>query len=339
NESIVSLGMRGDGDEPMTEGTAIALLEKIVKDQRAIIGEVTGKDPSETPQLWALYKEVQEYYDRGMRVPDDVTLLLCDDNWGNIRKLPHPEDPARPGGYGIYYHFDYVGGPRNYKWLNTSQIERVWEQMHMAHQYGANQIWVVNVGDIKPMELPIQFFLDMAWDPGEMNPEDLPGYYDRWSEQQFGAEFAGETGDILQAYTKFNARRKPELLSPGTYSIIHFNEAERIVAAYNALVRKAEILYDQIPENLKDAYYQLVLFPVKACANLNDLYVSAGKNKLYAAQGRASTNLMAERVRQLFRADAGLTDQYHRLAGGKWNHMMSQTHIGYTYWQQPEQNN
>jgi hypothetical protein len=131
HESIVTVGMRGDGDKPMTEGTATALLERIVTDQRKILEEVTKKPASKTPQLWALYKEVQDYYDKGMRVPDDVTLLICDDNWGNIRKLPKLNEKPRKGGYGIYYHFDYVGGPRNYKWLNTNPIPRVWEQMHL----------------------------------------------------------------------------------------------------------------------------------------------------------------------------------------------------------------
>ncbi|MDP3435325.1 MAG: glycosyl hydrolase 115 family protein, partial [Bacteroidota bacterium] len=165
HESIVSMGMRGDGDMAMTAETNIALLEKIVADQREIIENVTGKPASETPQLWALYKEVQDYYDNGMRVPDDVTLLLCDDNWGNVRKLPRPDDKPRAGGYGIYYHFDYVGGPRNYKWLNTSPLPAVWEQMHMAYEHGVDRIWLVNVGDLKPMELPISFFLDYAWNP------------------------------------------------------------------------------------------------------------------------------------------------------------------------------
>ena len=130
NEKIVSVGMRGDGDEPMSRETATALLERIVKDQRQIITEVTNKPASQTPQLWALYKEVQDYYDKGMRVPDDVTLLLCDDNWGNIRKLPKLTDAPRKAGYGIYYHFDYVGGPRNYKWINTNPLPKIWEQMH-----------------------------------------------------------------------------------------------------------------------------------------------------------------------------------------------------------------
>jgi hypothetical protein len=339
-ESIVSIGMRGDGDAPMTQGTAISLLERIVADQRQIIEEVTGKDPSETPQLWALYKEVQEYYDQGMRVPEDVTLLLCDDNWGNIRKLPDPGAPGRKGGYGIYYHFDYVGGPRNYKWLNTNQIERVWEQMNLACSYGADRIWIVNVGDIKPMELPIQFFLDMAWEPGRFNPGNLEDYYTYWAAQQFGPDRAPEIGQILATYTKFNARRKPELLSPETYSLHWYHEAERVVKDYRELARLAEDLYGEVDESLKDAFFQLVLFPVEACANLNDLYVTAAKNHLYATQGRASTNQMARRARELFEADREWTRRFHEdMAGGKWNHMMSQTHIGYTYWQEPRQNN
>jgi hypothetical protein len=339
-ESIVSVGMRGDGDEPMTRGTAIELLEKIVSDQREIIGQVTGRPPEETPQLWALYKEVQEYYEEGMRVPDDVTLLLCDDNWGNLRMLPKTTDPAREGGYGIYYHFDYVGGPRNYKWLNTNQIERVWEQMHLAYSYGVDRIWIVNVGDIKPMELPTQFFLDMAWDPARWNPGNLQQYYVEWAIQQFGPDHAAQIANILATYTRFNSRRKPELLSPATYSLDHYREAERVVNEYRALENQARELYSEIPARLRDAYYQLVLFPVAACANLNDLYVTAAKNKRYAEQERAATNEMGERVRELFKRDSLLTDYFHHeLAGGKWNHMMSQTHIGYTYWQQPEQNN
>ena len=161
-EEIVTLAMRGDGDEAMSPDANVSLLEQIVKDQRKILSEVTGKDVTTIPQVWALYKEVQEYYNKGMRVPDDVTLLLCDDNWGNVRKLPKLTDPPRKGGYGMYYHFDFVGGPRCYRWLNTTQIERVWEEMHLSYKYGVDRIWIVNVGDLKPMEFPISFFLDYA---------------------------------------------------------------------------------------------------------------------------------------------------------------------------------
>jgi hypothetical protein len=323
----------------MSAKADIALLERIVKDQRQIIGDVTGKDVSTIPQVWALYKEVQEYYDKGMRVPDDVTLLLCDDNWGNIRKLPKLTDPPRKGGYGIYYHYDYVGGPRNYKWLNTNQISRVWEQMHLAYDHGVNRLWIVNVGDIKPMEFPTEFFLDYAWSPGAWPAERLPEYTRLWAEHQFGQKYAKEIADILTKYTQFNSRRKPELLSPDTYSLVNFHEAEGVVAEYDALLKKAKRIGDALPQEYKDAYFQLVLHPVAACANLNELYVTVGTNRLYAKQGRAATNILGAIAKKLFVNDSVISDYYNRvMAEGKWNHMMDQTHIGYTYWQQPDRN-
>lgn len=339
HESIVSMGMRGDGDMAMTAETNIALLERIVADQRKIIENVTGNPASETPQLWALYKEVQDYYDKGMRVPDDVTLLLCDDNWGNIRKLPKPGEPKRAGGYGIYYHFDYVGGPRNYKWLNTSPLPAVWEQMHMAFEHGVDRIWLVNVGDLKPMELPISFFLDYAWNPDEWPKERLPEYTKNWAAEQFGGEHSHEIARILDLYTQYNGRRKPELLSPETYSLTDFREFERVVEDYNQLAREAETLNGKLPSEQKDAFYQLVLHPVTACANLNELYLAIAKNRQAAGQGRAIANDWAQKARQLYQKDADITDYYHtKLANGKWDKMMAQTHIGYTYWQQPEKN-
>jgi hypothetical protein len=335
-ETIVSLGMRGDGDMAMSDETNIALLERIVADQRNIIADVTRRKVTQTPQLWALYKEVQDYYDQGMRVPDDVTLLLCDDNWGNLRKLPHPADKPRPGGYGIYYHFDYVGGPRNYKWLNTNPLPRIWEQMHLAYRYGANQIWIVNVGDIKHMELPTEFFLDYAWSPDAWPHDRLNEYTQQWAARQFGTNHAAAIAEILSGYTKFNARRKPELLSADIYSLHHYREAERVTAEFNALAASAEKIYTEIPEVQKDAFYQLVLHPAKACANLNELWVTVAKNRLFAAQGRASANQLAERAKMLFDRDSAFSHHYnHVMAGGKWNHLMNQTHISYTYWQQP----
>ena len=338
-ETIVTLAMRGDGDMAMSESTNVALLQKIVEDQRKIIADITKKPVTETPQVWALYKEVQDYYDNGMRVPDDITLLLCDDNWGNIRKLPKPGEAKRVGGYGIYYHFDYVGDPRNYKWLNTTQIQRTWEQMNLAYRHGVDRIWVVNVGDLKPMEFPTEFFLDFAWNPDQWPADKLFEYTRQWAENQFGSKYSSEIASLLNDYTRFNSRRKPELLEPTTYSLTNYQEAERIVDEYNALDDKAKSLYEKMPANYKDAFYQLVLHPVAACANLYDLYVTIGKNRLFAAQGRASANDLAEKAKQLYNTDAAMSDFYNKkLAGGKWNHMMDQTHIGYTYWQQPDKN-
>ena len=338
-ETIVTVGMRGDGDEAMSEGTATELLETIVKDQRKIIEDVTGKPAEETPQMWALYKEVQDYYDQGMQVPDDVTLLLCDDNWGNIRKLPALDAKPRKGGYGIYYHYDYVGGPRNYKWINTTQIERVWEQMHLAYEHNADRVWIVNVGDIKPMEFPIEFFLDYAWDPEKWNADNLQDYYTEWAEKQFGSQFAEDIADMLRKYTKYNARRKPELLNIPVYNLTNFNEAEKIVEDYNLLAKKAKDLKQKLPRDYHDAFYQLVEHPIIASANLNELYLATEKNKLYATQGKVIANTYAKKVKELFVKDSLMTKYYHEeLANGKWNHMMSQTHIGYDNWQQPRFN-
>ncbi|PTT01253.1 glycosyl hydrolase [Pedobacter sp. HMWF019] len=339
NESIVTVGMRGDGDEPMSEGSNIALLERIVKDQRQIIAEQTKKEASKTPQLWALYKEVQDYYDKGMRVPDDITLLLCDDNWGNIRKLPKLSDRPRSGGYGVYYHFDYVGGPRNYKWLNTNPLPRIWEQMNLAYEYGANQIWIVNVGDLKPMEFPIEFFLDYAWSPKRWPVDHLEAYTALWVEKQFGKNNATAIASVLSRYGKYSSRRKPELLDANTYSLTNYREFERVVEEYQVLLADAEELNKKIPADAKDAYDQLILFPVRALANLNEMYYAAAKNNLYAIQGRAATNAIAITVKERFDQDAALTKHYNtEINHGKWNHMMDQTHIGYTGWQQPEVN-
>ena len=338
-ENVLTLGMRGDGDEPMTEGTATALLERIVADQRRIIEEVTGRPAAGTPQLWALYKEVQDYYDKGMKVPDDVTLLFADDNWGNVRRLPKPADRDRPGGFGVYYHFDYVGGPRNYKWLNTNPIARVWEQMHLAHALGADRIWIVNVGDIKPMELPTQFFLDYAWNPDAIPASALPAYTRRWAARSFGAEPAADVARQVTTHLQLASRRKPELLDTATYSLVNYREAERVLAEWAALRDDARRTRARLPAGAHDAYYQLVQHPIEAFGNLHELYVTAARNRLYARQGRAATNLLADSARRLFARDAEISAYYNdTLAGGKWSHMMDQTHIGYTYWQEPPRN-
>ncbi len=335
-ESIITVGMRGDGDMPMSRDANVKLLEQIVADQRKIIAEHVNPDVTAVPQDWALYKEVQEYYEKGMRVPDDVTLLWSDDNWGNIRRLPTPEERNRKGGAGIYYHFDYVGGPRNYKWLNTNPIAKVWEQMNLALQYGANRIWIVNVGDLKPMEFPIEFFLTLAWNPDRWPKEKIGEFTRLWAEREFGPEFAPRIADIVSKYTKYNGRRKPELLDPGTYSVTNYREADRVVGEFEAITQEAEKIYQELPSNRRDAFFELVLYPTKASAQVLEMYVNAAKNQLYATQGRASANEWAERVRTLFKEHAAFNAEYnHTLAGGKWNHMMDQTHLGYTWWQEP----
>lgn len=339
HESLVTLGMRGDGDEAMTEGTATALLERIVADQRHILSEVTGRPPDATPQVWALYKEVQDYYDAGMQVPDDVTLLFADDNWGNLRRLPTVDAPLRRGGYGIYYHFDYVGGPRNYKWLDTVQIERTWEQLQLAHAHGVERMWIVNVGDLKPIELPTQFFLDMAWNPARMDLAALDAYPRQWAAQQFGREHAEAIAALRTRYAQLAARRKPELLDQHSYSLVHDDESRRVLAEWDALDSAVLHLGAQLPPGHQDAWYQLLEYPVRALANLHHLYVALGRNQLYAAQGRASVAAAAAEVETRFARDAELARAYEQdVANAKWIHQMAQPRIGYSRWQQPPRN-
>lgn len=335
-ESLITIAMRGKIDTPMSETANIALLEKIVESQQNIIKKHLNPDLNKVPMLWALYKEVQEYYDKGMRVPDNVTLLWCDDNWGNIRRLPTLEERNRSGGAGVYYHFDYVGGPRNYKWLNTSPIPRIWEQMNLAYERNAKRIWIVNVGDIKPMEFPLEFFIKMGWNPEAIRANDLVRYTEEWATREFGPAHAKRIAKLIHSYTKLNGRRKPELTDANTYSLTNYNEAQRVMDEWNGLVEMAEDVNGDLPREARDAYYQLVLHPILACANLHDLHMSTAKNRLYAKQNRASTGAMAERVKRLFEKDEDLKRRYHSINGGKWNHMMDQTHISYTYWQQPE---
>jgi hypothetical protein len=338
-ESIVTIGMRGDGDMPMTQGTATTLLEKIVADQRKILEEVTGKPASQTPQLWALYKEVQDYYDKGMRVPDDVTLLLCDDNWGNIRRLPKLTDKKREGGYGIYYHFDYVGGPRNYKWINTNNIARVWEQMHLAYEHGVDRIWVVNVGDLKPMETPISFFLDYAYNTKKWNEDNVASFFTQWAGEQFGSTHAKEIGEILKKYSQYSSRRKPEMLDANTYSLINYNEFDRVLNEWHQLRLQAEKTDQSIPAEYKDAFFQLVLHPVQATENLHQLYYAVAMNLKYASQKNILANLWADKAKQFYINDSLLSIKYNKeISNGKWSHMMDQTHIGYRSWQEPRRN-
>ena len=339
HEYLVTVGMRGDGDEPMTEGTATQLLETIVADQRKIIADVTGKPADQTPQVWALYKEVQDYYDHGMKVPDDVTLLFSDDNWGQIRRLPDVKAAPRLGGYGIYYHFDYVGGPRNYKWINTNQIEKTWQQMELAHETGADRLWVVNVGDLKPMEYPLSFFLDMAWNPDAITPDALKAYPQKWAAQQFGKKHAAEMGELLTGYSKAAARRKPELIdatSFGASTDLAGDDFSTMTRPLSGLMQGNAELLKTLPENQHTAWYELAGYEIQALDTLYDLYGNAAHNRVFAAKDDPFANYFADEAQKDFKRDGDLSRTYNSLLNGKWSHVMDQTHIGYKNWQQPD---
>jgi hypothetical protein len=341
-EDVYTLGMRGRNDSSMlpnaSEAENAAILDTIITRQRQILREEVDPDIEKVPQVLTVYKEVEKFYTHGMKVPDDVTLLWTDDNFGDLRRLPTVDERKRAGGSGIYYHFDYVGAPRDYKWLNTNPLPKIQEQMNLAYQYGADRIWIVNVGDLKPMELPMEFFLTMAWDPHALTKDRVADFTLQWATREFGAAQAAGIADVVSKYAKYNGWRKPELLSPATYSLVNYEEAERVEATWTKLVREAEAIEEKLPLDRRAAYFELALHPTLACANLNELYLAAARNRLYAAQGRASANAQAERVRALFARDQELSDEYNELLGGRWNHMMDQTHIGYTSWNDPKTN-
>jgi hypothetical protein len=270
-----------------------------------------------------------------------VTLLWAEDNWGNVRRLPTAEERARPGGAGIYYHFDYVGGPRSYRWINVTPLPKVWEQMHLAWRLGADRVWVVNVGDLKPMEVPTEFFLTYAWNPAAWPASRLPDYLKLWATREFGAQspdLVAEIADIVQTYARYNGRRKPEQLEPDTYSATNYREAERIVAYWRGLAARADKVKAKLAPAQRDAFFQLVEHPVRAAGTLGELYATVQANRIHAQQGRADTNALAARARDLFAEDAAISREYHALNGGKWKQLMAQTHIGYTSWRDPDTN-
>lgn len=338
-EDIVTIGMRGDGDEAMSEDADTRLLQRIVENQRRIIKDVTKKPANKTPQVWALYKEVQDYYDKGMRVPDDVIMLLCDDNWGNVRRVPNAKERQHPGGWGLYYHVDYVGAPRNTKWINVTQTQQMFEQLSLAYDHGIQRMWILNVGDLKPMEYPIQLFMDMAWNPKEYSQQTVTAHTRRFFRSILSPEGgvlsaadAAEAADIYNRNCQYMARVTPEMLDANTYNV-STGEWKRVADDYARLETRALRLFLKLPAEFHDAYRQSVLFPVQAMANLYDLYYSQAMNLHLAAADNPDANEWVTRVRHCFQRDAELCREYNKvMAGGKWDGMMTQKHIGYTSW-------
>ncbi|MFF4489774.1 glycosyl hydrolase 115 family protein [Streptomyces sp. NPDC001544] len=363
-EGVVTLGMRGNGDTSLPDGDGIELMQEIIATQRQIIEEVTGRPAAETPQVWTLYKEVQRYWDRGLRAPDDVTVVLTDDNWGNIRKHPDPAEGTRTGGYGLYYHFDYVGAGRNYKWVDTANLRNTWDQLHQAHAYGNHGLWVANVGDLKGNELPTEFFLTYAWNPDRWDLDRLGEWERRYARQNFGGATAEAVGEVLAEYGRLQARRKPELLNrrialddagqvanddQQTPYYFRHRELERVTAEWKGLARKADRIARKLPGGVQDAWFELVGYEVAATANLYALRAAEFTNLLYARQGRAAANDRAAEAEAGLRKDLALADRFNsQVAGGKWKGFQTQPHIDYgdvdrygpnAPWQQPEKDN
>ncbi|KAM5532521.1 hypothetical protein V8D89_013808 [Ganoderma adspersum] len=340
-EGVFTMGMRGSGDAPLAGGTNIELLEKIVSDQRNLLKEVfKTTDLSTIPQVWTLYKEVEGYYDQGMEVPDDVIMMWSDDNYGNVHRSPAIKERNRTGGAGVYYHIDYVGEPTDYKWIMSSQIEKTFEQMSTAVNREATKIWVVNVGDLKPLEMHTEFFITYGYDAAKWNRTNLNSYVTGWAQREFGlsSSDAAKVATILHNVTRHNARRKPELWNSTTYNLVNYREADNVMAMLQAASDASTRIYNALPSETKAAFFQLVQHPVQATFTLQNMYISAGLNNLRASQAFLRANNLKAEVESLFDQDHDLEVDYHTMLNGKWDHMMDQTHIMYAYWQQPMTN-
>lgn len=324
-DNIVTIGMRGDGDVAMGKGDDaenMKTLGNVIKGQRKIIKDIYGR-PDAVPQLWAIFTEVQRYYDAGFTVPDDVTLLLCDNNWGYIRRKGRGFERKRKGGLGLYYHIDMNGGPWNDRWVNTTTVPKLREQLNLAYQSGIDRIWIINVGDLKPKEMPIDFIMHYAWDPEAIQPDDEQAWLEGFTQRIFGDEFAKETADIIAKYSKYNLWRKPEVQVPG---IFNYEEMLHLNNQWQALVARCENLKEKIPAEAQDAFYQLVYYPAVASAGVAMIY-------------NATTMGDRETIEALMEKDQRLSDYYNKMvAGGKWNGMMLDNHIGYTQWSIPDKN-
>lgn len=325
-ENIITIGMRGDGDVAMGAGNDadnMETLSKVIASQRNIINKAYGKPASSVPQLWAIFTEVQRYYDAGFTVPDDVTLLLCDNNWGYIRRIGRDFERKRKGGLGLYYHIDMNGGPWNDRWVNTTTVPKLRQQLNLAYKTGLDRIWIINVGDLKPKEMPIDFIMKYAWNPDAIQPGDEKAYQEEFAESIFGKEYASEIADIISKYSKYNLWRKAEVQYPG---IFNMEEMMRTNNLWQSLVLRCDALKEKIPAEAQDAFYQLVYYPAVASAGVAMIYNCA-------TLGDSAT------IELLMQKDKRLADYYNNeLAGGKWKGMMLDNHIGYTQWAIPDKN-
>lgn len=323
NESYFTVGIRGLGDEAAQTENAIKMLEDVFQVQRDIIKKYHGSETA-VNQVWALYKEVASYYDAGLDPPEDITLLFPDDNQGNVYRLPTGNETDRLGGTGVYFHFEYVGLPRSYKWHNSNNLAKVYKELLHSHLRGANRIWIMNVGDLKPMELPLSFSMDLAWNASSITFESIPAYLTRFAAREFGTEYAEEIGEVLMEHSRLVGMRRFEHVTPATYSTVHFHEAERVLDRWRALAVKARELESQIDAGARPAFFQLVSQPVVSAATFHAVAINTAFNYRYALERRNSANQLAAQVLADFEGAYDLVEEWDAMLDGKWADMMSQ---------------
>ena len=328
--NIYTLGMRGVHDGQMQGAKTVAeqkaVLERVLKDQRGLLQKYVNKDVTAIPQAFIPYKEVLDIYNAGLQVPDDVTLIWCDDNYGYIRHFPTAEERARKGGNGIYYHVSFWGRPHDYLWLGTFSPYLLHQQMKLAYDRGIQKMWVLNVGDIKPAEYQIELFLDMAWNIDEVNEIGVTAHLKSWLEREFGSNCAEELLPAMEAHYQLSYIRKPEFMGntreeerdPKYKVIKDLPWSEQTISerlrSYTVLSDVVERMESNIPADRQDAYFQLVKYPVQAAAQMN--------RKILTAQLARHSKADWKQSDAAFDSIASLTQQYNSLQNGKWNRMM-----------------
>ncbi|MGW0421303.1 glycosyl hydrolase 115 family protein [Streptomyces sp. NPDC003015] len=325
-ESSWTLGMRGLHDSALetkyatTVPEKVAVMNDIIADQRRILAEEVGA--AAEPQIFIPYKEVLDLYNAGVRVPDDVTLIWPDDNHGNMRQLPNETERARPGGNGIYYHLSYWGRPKSYLWLDTTQVAKVWQELRRVYEHGTDRMWIFNVGDVKSIETGLSFAMDMAWDVDRWEADEVEGFLAEWAGRQFGRRHAHEIAAIRTEYYRLAGELRPEFIAAGLVSVVHHgDEAGRRMAAYDHLLARVRAVGAELPEAYRDAFYELVEYPVHGAYLMNLKYYWADRNALAVRQGRgAGANRFADLALAAHTAEAALTSRYNsEVAGGKWD--------------------
>ncbi len=337
-ENIVTLGMRGIGDGQMQGGDNIQekveMLEKIIDDQRQLLSKRKNKSIDSIEQTIILYKEVLDLYNNGLKIPDDVTIMWCDDSNGYITRLSNIEEQKRSGGSGVYYHLSYWGPPHDYLWLSTTQPALIWTEMTKAYENGARKIWIANVGDIKPAEYNMEFFLDLAWDINSINKNSIYQHMEMWAAREFGTDIAKDIADIMNEYYRLAFIRKPEamgwsMVKPLTASVrpsefnslVNGNEQERRLKMYSVIMQKCDMLKNSIPENRKDAWFQLVEYPVKCAGLMNQKFLYA--QMALEAESVEKQEEFAKMSKHSYNEIKRLTGIYNiDISNGKWKNIM-----------------
>ena len=351
-ENIITIGMRGENDSKLLPADAtlrdnIEVIKSAIRAQHKILREHVNPDLKEVPRMLAIYKEVEDYY-FGDESCDgladweelsDVIFLLSDDNYGNLRALPTEETRSHPGGYGMYYHFDYHGAPVSYEWMNCNRLTKTWEQMTQAYESGVRELWIVNVGDIKAVEYPLCYFMELAYDYetwGSAAPNRTEEFARCWIDKQFGKRLTDRqkemTAEVLEGYTKWNAARSPEAMREGIYHPVHFSESDRVWQQVHAVTETAEQLNKELTGEALTAYQSMIYYPAMASLNLIMMYLEAGINKELAKRGCVYANVYAERVIKRIHDDSRYVEEYHAANNRKWNHCMSSAHTGFRNW-------